>query len=229
MRRYTATLKECVRQLRELGKTYSEIKKAVELSIPKSSLSDICRNVKLPREYSEIVKELNNKNLNKARSIAAASHILKKRRLLESLRQTNRPIAKKIKDKETAKIALAMLCLGEASKSRSGASFYLGSSDVRIIILFLKLLKYCYQFNMSKVRCTIQCRADQSVHDLERYWQNITGIPKENFYKTRVDARSIDKPTQKMNYKGVLRIDYLDRSIQFDLESLADLVYNTVS
>ncbi len=226
MRRYPTELKKRIRQLRELGKTYNEIREIIRSPIPKSSLSDICRNVQLPHEYDEIIRNLNNKSLNKARSIAAASHILKRQRLLDNLREINLPIAGKIKDKKTAKIALAMLCLGEASKSKSGASFYLGSSDSRIIVLFIRLLKYCYQFETGKVRCTVQCRADQNISVLEKHWQKITGIPKENFYKARVDPRSVGKPTCKTDYMGVLKMDYLDRKVQLDLESLADLVYN---
>jgi hypothetical protein len=61
---------------------------------------------------------------------------------------------------------------------------------------------------------------------LEKFWQKITGIPKNLFYKTRIDPRTIGKPTLKIDYKGVLRVDYLDSMPHHDLESLADLVYN---
>lgn len=228
MGRYTQVLKEEIRKLRALGKTYGEIREELEINIPKSSLSDICRGVQMPREYEEIIKSLNHKSLNNARLIAASSNRFKKLRMQESLRKTNLSIAKKIKDKATAKIALAMLCLGEASKSSSKSSgFYLGNSDKRIIQLFLNLLKCCYEFDQSKVRCTVQCRADQNIPDLERYWQDVTGIPKSNFYNSRVDPRTVGKPTLKSGYKGVLKVSYSDKKIQLDLECLADLVYNT--
>ncbi len=54
----------------------------------------------------------------------------------------------------------------------------------------------------------------------------ITGIPKRLFYKTRIDSRTVGKPTLKKDYKGVLRVDYFDTKVQLDLESLADLIYN---
>ena len=77
-----------------------------------------------------------------------------------------------------------------------------------------------------KFRCTVMCRADQNIKELEKYWQEKSGIPKEQFYKTRIDARSIGKPTKKVGYKGVLKVDYMDTKIQLELESLADLLYN---
>ena len=123
-----------------------------------------------------------------------------------------------------------MLCLGEASKynPKTSANFYLGSSNPKIILLFLQFLKYCFDFKLEKIRCTIQCRADQDIKTLENYWQNTTGIPQYLFYKSRIDPRTKGKPTKKSNYMGVLRVDYFDRKIQFELESLADLIYNEV-
>lgn len=228
MPRYPELIIKEVRRLRSMGMTYAEIRKLVNLPIPKSSLSHICRYVELPQDYVEVIQKLNKHNLNKARLISAASRQLKRQRFHEDLKRINLPIAEKIKDRNTAKIALSMLCLGEASKSKSKTSFYLGSSDYRIIKLFLNLLKFCYEFKPEKVRCTVQCRADQDTDSLERYWQKVTAIPKENFYKSRIDPRTIGKPTVKAEYMGVLKVDYFDREIQLDLESLADLVYNRI-
>ena len=80
-----------------------------------------------------------------------------------------------------------------------------------------------------KLRCTVQCRADQNQTDLEQFWQKVTHISKEQFYKTRIDPRTIGKPSKKSDYKGVLKVDYFDTKVQQDLESLANLVYNIAS
>ncbi len=104
----------------------------------------------------------------------------------------------------------------------------MGNSDPRIIILFLNLLKHCFPFDPEKVRCTVQCRADQDIPALEAYWQKVTGIPQKYFYKSRIDLRTVGKPTLKPGYKGVLKVDYLNRKVQLELESLADLIYNRV-
>lgn len=138
-------------------------------------------------------------------------------------------IAELVKSKKVAKIVLSILCLGEASKYRPrGSIFSLGNTDPRIIILFLDLLKKCFDFKIEKVRCTVQCRVDQNTEELEEYWQKITGIPKKYFYASRIDPRTIGKPTKKPGYMGVLKVDYSSTETQLDLESLAYLIYNEV-
>jgi hypothetical protein len=215
-------------KLRSEGLTYSEIRSALNLEIPKGTLHSWFKEIVLPKSYYDKVSKLNLKHLRGARLVAAKANKIKRQEFLDQLDKVNLPIAGLINNYEPAKIALAMLCLGEASKYKPRRSFNLGSSDSRIIIIFLVLLRKCFNFNQSKVRCTVQCRADQSIEELERFWQDVTKIPKAQFYKAQIDPRTIGKPTKKENYKGVLRIDYLDIKVQLELESLAKLVYNQV-
>ena len=160
--------------------------------------------------------------------IGAELNRIKREHFFQSIQKINAPIAKTVQDIYIGKIALAMLCLGEASKYKSGArhAFSLGNSDPRIIIIFLKLLKQCFPFDNNKIRATVQCRADQDTVKLTQFWQEKTKIPIHLFYKPLIDPRTIGKPTKKSNYHGVLRIDYFDTKVQLELESLADLIYN---
>lgn len=219
-----------VRELRSFGKTYGEIREFLRKTIPKSTLSEWCKKVKLPKNYAQRIYRLNVKNLSKGRSVAVEINKIKREEFFNKIRELNIPIAEKIKDKETAKIALAMLCLGEASKynNNTRTAFCLGNSDPRIITLFIELLKICYDFDVSKVRCTVQCRADQNIVALQKFWLNVTQIPKHLFYKTQIDPRTIGKPTLKRDYKGVLRVNYFDTNVQHDLESLSDLMYKKI-
>ena len=229
MLRYPTKIKSKAQILRSLGFTYSEIRNELKLTCQKSTLSLWCRGVTLPDGYREKVAKLNLLHLSKARQIAMAVNKAKRQELLNSLDTVNVTLARRISEKVIAKIALAMLCLGEASKySSKRSAFSLGSSDPRIIILFLELLKTCFNFDQTKVRCTVQCRADQNIESLEKYWRKITLVPKKLFYKAQVDPRTAGKPTKHLEYKGVLRVDYLNTKTQLDLESLANLVYNQV-
>ncbi|MBI2190129.1 MAG: hypothetical protein HYU49_01145 [Candidatus Levybacteria bacterium] len=227
--RYNLFLIEDARKLRTQGKTYGEIRTILKLNIPKSTLSEWCKKISLPATYSERITKLNLNNLNKARLIALEINKIKREEFLRVLDQKNLSISKEVRDYSTAKIALAMLCLGEASKYNSKTAFCLGSSDPRIIIIFLELLKKCFNFNIEKVRCTLQCRADQDIRSLEEFWMNVTKIPKRLFYKARIDPRTIGKPTKKTDYKGVLKVNYFDTKVQLELESLAKLVYNQLA
>src|SRR3989344_8398446 len=210
MKRYPAQIIEKARQLRSFGKTYSEIRTSLKINSPKSTLSYWCRGVQLPPEYIQFISSLNKETLNKARKTAVAVNRIKREAFFKSLEEINKPIAGKINDIHTAKIALAMLCLGEASKYNGGRSktFYLGNSDPKIISMFLSLLKKCFDFHLEKVRCTVQCRADQDTEELKEYWSSITHVPKKLFYKPLIDPRTKGKPTHNKEYKGVLRVDY---------------------
>jgi len=228
--RYSKDLVSKIRKLRSDGKTYSEINKTLHTKLAKSSLHWICKDTLLPLSYINRISRLNVENLGKARATSLAVRQAKKEEFEEKIYQINLPIANKINNKNTAKIALAMLCLGEASKSGGKSSFCLGNSDHRIITLFLRFLKICFEdFDSKKIRCTVQCRADQDTSELERYWQEASKIPFDQFYKTRIDPRTIGKPTLKKGYRGVLKVDYLNTKTQLELESLAQLVYNRVS
>lgn len=227
MKRYSSEIIQKARNLRVTGKTYGEIRQSLKLPIPKSTLSEWCKNVKLPVNYAKRIADLNLNNLNKGRFIAQEINKIKREEFFKKIEQKNLPIAIAIKNLEAAKIALAMLCLGEARKyTPKGGTFSLGSSDPRIIVIFLELLKICFNFNLEKVRCTVQCRADQNTDALEKFWISVTDIPKRLFYNTRIDPRTIGKPTKKKSYKGVLKVDYFDTKVHLELESLAQLIYN---
>lgn len=224
---YTPQLKLEVQRLRRLGKTFCEINTNLNTKIPKSTLSGWCVHTTLPPSYSSKIIKTNQNNLKKARKIAQHVKNQNRQTFLQHLDTDNLPIAQTIQDNSVGMIALAMLCLGEASKSKTKhRSFSLGSSDPRIITIFLQLLKRFDTFDPTKIRCTVQCRADQNIVYLEKYWQKITKVPKSLFYATRTDPRTIGKPTTNQSYKGVVVIDYYDRKIQLILESLAELVYN---
>jgi len=213
-------------ELRKGGMTSHEINHILGQNIPKSTFTGWFRGIELTVKQKVRISKLNADKLDRARVRAVEVNKIKRNNFLKSLDKINYPICKKIEDKATAKIALAMLCLGEASKYGSGSVFSLGNTNYKIIILFITLLKSCFEIDEKKFRCTVMCRADQNIKELERYWQEKSGIPKEQFYKTRIDARSIGKPTKKVGYKGVLKVDYMETKIQLELESLASMIYN---
>ncbi|MFZ2152983.1 MAG: hypothetical protein WAV41_02900 [Microgenomates group bacterium] len=222
-----SSLKDRAKLLRKEGHTYSQINSILDTSVPKSTLSSWLKDIPLSKKAVSKIQKINNDNLIKARKSAINGNYLKQQKYLESINFKNKPVALHITNFDTGMIALSMLCLGEASKAKSKhRSFSLGSSDPRIIIIFLKLLKRFSNFDITKIRCTVQCRADQNTKTLERYWQKVTQIPFDQFYSTRIDQRTINKPTKNTEYKGVLVIDYYNRNTQLILESLANLVYN---
>ena len=216
-------LRRKARLLRSQGKTYTEIRKFLNQSIPKSTLSNWCQGVVLPDWYDVKIKEINHRNFTKAQAVAWASIKHKRELFLNKVRQRAVGVLKKI-DLENSKIALAMLYLGEGAKWKSHSGLMLGSSEPDLILLYVLLLEKCYGIKPGTLKCRISYRADQNIRDLEEYWSNIIGIPKENFYKTKPDPRTKGKVTKNKDYKGVCVLSCAGSYVQLELEELAKLL-----
>jgi len=218
-----ATLREKVRKLRSRGKTYTEIRQTLGVFIPKSTLSYWCQDVTLPNWYVAKIKNLNHKSFAKAQVMAWASMRRKRELFLDKVRQEAKGVLKKF-NSENLKTILAMLYLGEGAKWKGHSGLLLGSSDPTVILLYISLLGKCYKIKLSQLKCRISYRADQNIRELERYWSDITGIPEENFYKTKPDPRTRGKKTKKNNYKGVCVITCAGSHIQLELEEIAKIL-----
>lgn len=218
-----ATLREKVRKLRSQGKTYIEIRQALNLSMPKSTLSNWCQGVIMPNWYAVKIRELNRESFKKAQIMAWASVRRNRKLFLDKVQEEAIEVLKKF-NLENLKIVLAMLYLGEGAKWKSHSGLLLGSSDSQIILLYVSLLEKCYNIELSQLKCRISYRADQNIRELEKYWSNITGISKDNFYKTKPDPRTIGRKTEKTDYKGVCVISCAGSHIQLELEEIVKLL-----
>lgn len=215
-------LKNKVVALRKKEKTYAEIQQILEKNIPKSTLSYWCRSLKMSNKFKNTIKQKNLINLKSARILALQAKKNKKELYLENIRQSA-PILKQLLENQiTAKLILAILYICEGSKNKKRASLMFGNSDPFIVRLFMYLLRFCYKVDEDKFRCTVQCRADQNTKELECFWSKITNISYTQFYKARVDPRTIGKPSKKPNYKGVCRIDYFSADI---LNELLEIIF----
>jgi hypothetical protein len=217
------SLKPRIIKLRKTGKSYGEIRKILNLPIPKSTLSNWCSSINLPNNYQKRIKQITSKNAVRGRALALIVNKEKREEYIKSVKKRVRHLSDEIKDKNTAKIALAMLYLGEGGKSQKGSLMF-GKSDPDTIQIFLKLLRYCYPIDETKFRCTLQCRADQNIRKLERFWTKVTQIPLPQFYKARIDPRTIGKPSKKPKYKGVCRIDYFSGYIFMEIKKIIEVI-----
>ena len=224
MKQKYALLREKAISLRRSGMTYNRIATETGYPIPKSTLSDWCKMIALPLGFKRNLNGYNRFNLDKARGVALAVNRNKREKYLLSIKNRISHLQSRIKDEDVAKIALAMLYLGEGSKTE-GKTLSFGNSDPFIISAFLYLLRYCYKIDEKKFRLTVQCRADQDTDDLEAYWQRVTGISKLQTYKSRIDPRTLGKPTTKKEYKGVCRIDYYCSDIFIELMQIPKEIF----
>jgi hypothetical protein len=220
--------KEKVIALRKEGKTYREIIDILPIKLKKSTISDWCQDVPMPAWYEEKIKLLNKTSLKKVHRVSLAIQQQKQENLLAELKLNNAFFSSYKYDKDLLKLMLSALYLGEGAKKKSHRGLLLGSSDPGIVILYIKLLFACYDINIERLRCRICFRADQDINVLQEYWSKITGIPLENFYKTKADPRTVGKPTVKPGYKGVCVITCGGTHIQDELDIIAKTVLESL-
>jgi len=209
--------------LRKQGKTYSEIRFLIS-GIPKSTLSNWLSGLELSEKQKDKLSQNVNKKLVKARARSILVMKNKRDKYFSDMEKKNLGFIKLLdNNKGVAKLVLASLYLGEGTKNMRG-SLRLGNSDPGIIKLFLKLLRSCYVIDEAKFRGTVLCRADQDTKILNKFWVQVSGIDKKQFYKARIDPRTVGKPSRKLDYKGVFVIDYFSASIFHDLLVLGKMM-----
>ena len=221
-------LKPRIIALRKSGKTYTEICKIIGINISKGTLSDWCGSISLSPQQKQRVERLIKRGTNKGRAVALVVNKLKREKYIQAVKNRINHLPNELKDKNTSKIALAMLYLGEGAKTQRGSLMF-GNSDSLIIRLFLSLLRYCYNIDENKFRCTLQCRADQNIPKLEKFWSQVTKIPLSQFYKARIDPRTIGRPSKNPDYKGVCRIDYFSGDIFMELKQIIAVILGPVA
>lgn len=217
-------LQQQIKQFRRNGRTYSEIKsllKIVQIDIPKSTIAYWCRGVPLPKSYQSKVKRLNKLNLAMGRKISSRNRKEKRETFLEGVDINNRNLYRHFANNSNSrKITLAILYLAEGSKTARGSLMF-GNSDPAVVRMFVNLMRECYKLDERKFRCTLQCRADQNIKKLEKFWSKTTKIPPKQFYKARVDKRTLGQISKNQGYKGVCRIDYFSSAIDLELKRIA--------
>ena len=218
-------IREKIRQFRLKGKTYSEIQESLGAKISKSTLSYICKDIVLSAKQNNRISLKIQESLQVARKKSALAALVKRQERAKRLLQKNRNLGKIIQQVEVSKIALAMLFLGEGSKTHT-ATVTFGNSNPDIIRLFLKFFRKCYQTQSEKFHCTVQCRVNQNHESLKLFWSKVTGISLKQFYKTQVDPRTAGKPLKKLDYKGVCRIDYLSTEVVCDIHQSIKVIQN---
>lgn len=219
-------IKNLAIQNRKNGLSYSEIMKVLPRRVSKSVLSYWLKDIPLNSDQKSSLLTRSTARLFVARQKGWAKKKELREAYLDEIRKKVAALPLLLEQKDIAQVALALLFISEGSKQSGHLVF--GNSDPYIIRLFLKLLRQCYEVNEAKFRCTLQCRADQDTTSLEKFWSEQTGIPPSQFYKSRIDARTIGKPSRKPHYKGVCRIDYFSAHVYNELTLINVLINDTL-
>jgi len=209
--------------LRRSGRTYTEIQELLDVKVPPSTLCTWFKQLQLSHQERENILSRGKERIRSGSIKASATRKLAKKNRLEIVHRENFYLKNVLDNNDIAKIGLVMLYLCEGSKHQN-ASLCFGNSNPGIIQLFLQLLRKCYMIDEKKFRCTVQCRADQNTEKLISFWSAMTLIPKNQFYRSRIDKRTIGTPTKKTDYRGVCRIDYFSAAIYNEMKIVGALL-----
>jgi hypothetical protein len=222
MKVYHQDLIDQIKSLRALGNSYADIQTALGVTIPKSSMSYICRGTLLPDEYIQELKLARQNRLVGARELA----LIKNKDLLAERIHTLEIAADKnvnSTDREYF-IALAMLYWAEGGKWPNRSGLYFASSDPIMLKTYIFLIAKCYRISLDKLHARVQIRHDQSDKDCIEYWSEMLGISKSNFYPVYRDLRTKGKPTKRVGYRGVCGVTCAGADIQIELQKMTGII-----
>lgn len=223
---YPEEIKQRAVELRHKGLTYTEIQSSLNYPIPKNTFTGWFKNIKLSREAEKRISKKIEAGGNIGRAKAWKTIKEKRGKLLEDIyKKVELEIG--IIDKLTVKICLSMLYLGEGGKYGEWIRF--GNSDPKIVKLFLYCLRKAFSISEKKLRGRVQCRADQNIADLQKFWSELSSIPLDQFTKPQVDKRTIGKPTKRINYKGVFIVEYYSNKLFLEVKFISDIIYKRLN
>ena len=217
-------LRDKALNLRKKGHSLSEI--YVDLNVPKSTVQGWIKDIKLTESQRA---KLHRKEIERGcAALSKVNEVNKKR--IETWKKnvedrTDRFKSMLDKKGDIAKLACGLLYLCEGAKYPSSRQLIFGSSDPRMIKVFLNLLRGNFNVDENKLRCRIMRRCDQNEKGLNNYWSKITDVPLSRFYKGYKDMRTMGKPTKKKNYKGVCAVQYNSTDLQYELQSIGESIY----
>lgn len=205
-------------RLRCKGASIRKVEKL--LKIPRSTLSGWFKDVKLSKQQKIKLKNNWINALDKARTKAVIWHNLQKEaRLNHADKQASDVLSLiNLNDKSILELALALLYIGEGFKTSSGTG--MGNSDPLILKFFIKALRKCYDFDISKISCELHLRADQNADTIRKYWSKQLNLPLTSFRSISIDKRTIGSSTYP-TYYGVCVIRCGNIAIQRRLIFLA--------
>lgn len=218
-----ATKSRAIR-LRKKGLSLSEISKL--LSVPKNTIQSWVVAIKLSKKQLERLKkkeiECGKRGLRKALKI----NINKLAKWKEDVeRRTDAFKTVTTKKGMIAKLICGVLYLCEGAKYPSSRQLIFGSSDPRMIKIFLDLLRKNFAIDENKIRCRIMLRYGQDSKPLMKYWSNLTKIPLTKFYRPYKDRRTKGKITKKKHYRGVCALQYNSTDLQYELQLIGESLY----
>jgi len=200
-------LKLLARMLRQEGKGIKTI--ANKLKVSSSTVSMWCKDIKLSEEQ---INQLE-KNSHDPYYGRRLGYVLKQQQIrkdkITKIKNEAKKIIGEISERENL-IAGTALYWAEGFKKDKMVGF--SNTDPNMIKFFLLWLEKCLGVDkeMIKLRVVVNESHKYRVKDIYKYWEKVTNIPKEEFYKVTFQKVNWKKTYEKPEeYFGVLRVRVL--------------------
>jgi hypothetical protein len=201
-------LKEKIKaiHLRKLGKSYSEIRR--QLNVSKSTLSLWLRDIKLkPEQERRIYIELRQKNayrlakFNQKKRIEITKKIIGKAKK-EAFLYSKNPLF----------LSGLMLYWAEGDKSEQAEVVKFTNSDPEMIKFMMRWFREICNVPEGKFRIGLHIHKLFCRKNIEKYWSKLTNIPLNQFHKTQVKPTSLKHRKNKL-YNGTCAIRVQNRNL----------------
>lgn len=190
-----------------------------ELGIPRSTLSGWFKNTHLTEFQKKKLYLNSKKGLVLARKRAVMWHNrqrqLRIRKAQEEAIQTLSKID--VNNKSVLELALAMLYLGEGSKSNLTS---MGNTNPLILRFFIRSIEILFGVSKASIMCDLHLRSNQSAKEAIKYWSRELGLSKTKFIVMK-DKR-VAKSKTFAHYKGVCNVRFGRIAIQRRIVHLAE-------
>ena len=224
---YTTREKEEVKQLILAGKSYREIREF--LGVPKSTVSTwFGKTIRKPWSRKTMLEHLN--RIRKLANVALKNKWEKKRQEEAQLLKTK--IEKEIKNYPLNNISfykalLAALYWAEGSRCKGGSGVIFVNTDPDLMLLFITLLRKCYNVDESKFSIGLRVHYYHSIKKTKNFWSRLLNVSLHQFIKVSIKKRSKTKKFRK-NFAGICTVRYGDSSIRKELIELGSALQNLI-
>lgn len=199
--KWSEGIKNKAKLLRKQGYSYGQLNR--ELKVAKSTLHQWIRGIKRPAKFSELdrlrwVKEI--------QPMAVRANIKKREEKIKKIIfGVKSEVDKQKIDQGFKKAILSMLYWAEGTKVKGVLVF--ANTDPRMILLFITLLRSCYELDESKLRVRLHLHYYHKEKEIKKYWSELLNIPLNQFSKTYRKLRSKEK-TFRRNFGGICFVKY---------------------
>lgn len=204
--------KDLVRNFRNQGLSYKEIRQKIPFTISKSTISDWCKDIELTVEQKNRLDRLFREGNYRGRLLGSRTIQTKRLKEIEEIKERAKLEVYSLNSNEF-KLAGLMLYWAEGAKSRY---VDITNSDPLLIKFMVDWLRIICNVPEGKFRATLHLHSGQNEKQIKEYWSRITNIPISQFGKSYIKEEGSGY-RKKILYNGTIKIRVCNRDLLYKI------------